>query len=356
MITNYYPAAAAATAGFTFSDYGRAGLRLLRDTVKAYKEVKKVTKPEPFKPLGAPPTKPEGLRNLIDPNTSNATQTVGTIAHKLPSTMPRRNTRRVAASRIIVQRAGRRVLQRRRSTAASLSTKSIKWGPAQEKKYLDSNFTLTPYCQSRSGDTCVALLNGLTQTTSQSGRVGNYVTMKSVQLRFHMNGRSNFGNQYQFGITSIPQCIRVMMVYYKDNAGVNRVTSNSLISSVLQNATTTPILQPNNMGEATKFNILMDKIYYMGGPIYFQQVDSFGVYSTGAVNSVQGPVCLYDQAYIKLNLQTQYSQNIVTGDAIQKGALYIIVLSSMDNVANTVPGAEILPRFLCTARIRYTDD
>ena len=71
-----------------------------------------------------------------------------------------------------------------------------------------------------------------------------------------------------------------MVVNYKANNYVDRTSANTIITHVLQyNTGVNPILSPTEMAKSTDFDILMDKVYAIGGTTYAYKVDGSGGYT-----------------------------------------------------------------------------
>lgn len=182
-----------------------------------------------------------------------------------------------------------------------------------EKKFLDVN---TGFNVDTTGS--VTALNAMAQGTSQSTRVGNKISMTSIQIRLSfVNGTTT---------TSAP-VIRWMIIYDKQtNAAA------PTIADVLQ---TVGVLSPMNMANRDRFVILAEET--------FRPDNTFNDTATVAEYSE------YKQRYVKLRLDTIYNNtNGGTVADINSGGLFFIALS---NVADGTmePGAAFY------ARLRYTD-
>lgn len=182
-----------------------------------------------------------------------------------------------------------------------------------EKKFLDVSTTVNADDVGQ-----VIALNAMAQGTSQSTRVGNKISMTSIQMRLaSANGAT----------TTTPPIIRYMIIYDKQtNAAA------PTIADILQ---AVGVLAPMNMGNRDRFVILME--------------DTWRPDNTYSDAAAVAEFTEYKQRYKRLHLDTIYNNtNGGTVADINSGGLFFIALS---NIANGT--AE--PTMSLYARLRYTD-
>lgn len=178
-----------------------------------------------------------------------------------------------------------------------------------------------------SGSGSFSLLNGLNLGTSAVTRVGRQIMMKSIHLKFDMNG-SLFANTP----TSAANMLRIMILYDAQPNGALPAASD-----LLENTTTgVQTISGTAMRYAQRFRILYDKRW-----ILQHQLSST---TTGTFSSV------FDEVYLKVNLKTIYA-NSNNGDItdIDTGALLLFITSDAAATAN-------YPDLLFYSRVRYVDN
>lgn len=163
----------------------------------------------------------------------------------------------------------------------------------------------------------VVLLNGMAQGATQSTRVGNKITMKSVQIRM----------QFINGTSSVAPIIRWMIIYDKQTNGVLPAITDVLVLS-----TVTSMM---NLANRDRFVILAE--------------ETFAPAAVWSDTAATAEFMEFHKRYIKLNLDTIYNNSStgLVGD-VQTGSLLLVTLS------NTASGLEE-PALDFTSRIRYTD-
>lgn len=234
---------------------------------------------------------------------------------------------------------------------------NVQFGATKELKYYDDFSGIEPFCSTRasSSQSCkcfnvVQLGTGVTQ------RVGNYYTVKSILARITLDTRWKTGSAWQHQLVSPPQLIRVLIIYYKYNNGVNRLNSNTLIFNMFQYISgLLPITSPLDLAKASDYKVLYDKVFNLGGAQYVSKLDSGGAATLIADPQVIHPVLMYDERYIKCNLQVKMTGQGDPSD-IDKGALYALALSSYDDAPVGGSGDKMLPSVQVQTRIRFTDE
>lgn len=182
-----------------------------------------------------------------------------------------------------------------------------------EKKFVDVSTTVN------ADDVgSVTLLNGMTQGTSQSTRIGNKISMTSVQFRLAaFNGAT----------TTQSPIMRFLVVYDKQTNAATPAITDILVAST--------VVSPMNLANRDRFVVLAEET--------FRPDNTFN--DTAAVAEFSE----YKARYLKLRLDTIYN-NTSGGTVadIQTGALWFIALSTSINGT-----AE--PAVTLYTRTRYTD-
>lgn len=184
-----------------------------------------------------------------------------------------------------------------------------------EKKFLDG-------IQALNTDTTgsVTALNAMAQGTSQSTRIGNKITMKSLYVRWALG---------QGTTTATPPIVRVTILYDKQpNATL------ATLAEIYQVTGSSLTLSPMNMANRDRFIVLMDETYSPAYP-----------YNDTAVTEFAD----FHKKYLKLNLDTIYNNtNGGTIADINTGAL--LVATSANVVSGTAE-----PTLTFSHRLRYID-
>jgi len=175
----------------------------------------------------------------------------------------------------------------------------------------------------------VILLNGLEQGTGYDQRIGRNVMLRSVHLKFQVNGAP-----YNAGTPSFsPGClVRVLLVWDQQPNG-----TLPSIGEIFQS--TTPGLLPlqgMNMANSQRFKFLFDRRY---------------VLSNADENNRAGWKWeCFDETFQKLNLKVGYSDTSTgTISDIETGALYWVQVTDIIDPDN-------LPEIALNSRIRYFDN
>ena len=223
-----------------------------------------------------------------------------------------------------------------------------------ELKYYDDINGFKPYISTRAAPSSKCF-NVIPVGAGVSQRIGNRILIKSILIRIQLEGKRDTGNQFQYAIANVPQLIRVMVVNYKANNYVDRTSANTIITHVLQyNTGVNPILSPTEMAKSTDFDILMDKVYAIGGTTYAYKVDGSGGYTIDTGTTI-GPLQIWDERYIPCNIKCKYDALSTNASNIDKNCLYVFAMSSIDNIATSVNADALLPDCNIQTRIRYYD-
>lgn len=223
-----------------------------------------------------------------------------------------------------------------------------------ELKYYDDINGFKPYISTRAAPSSKCI-NVIPVGTGVSQRIGNRIVIKSILVRLQLEGKRDTGNTYQYAVANQPSLIRVMIINYKANNYVDRTSSNAVIGQVLQyNTGTNPILSPVEMLRSTDFDILMDKVYAIGGRTYAYDVDGVGNYTLAGGTTV-GPLQIWDERFIKCNIKVKYDSSGTSPSNIDKSAIYCFAMSSIDNINTSATADALLPDCNIQTRIRYYD-
>lgn len=155
------------------------------------------------------------------------------------------------------------------------------------------------------------LINGIAQGSSPNNRIGRKITMKSLQLKY---------------TAIVGATVRVLTVYDKQTNGILPAT----IDILQGNSSVPPLADFNampNLSNGNRFVVISDEIMN-------------DMYSTDVANG---------QCYRKINLETEYFNNItgVISD-ISTGSIYIMMCPVTIIATPTAIGT-------FSSRIRYTD-
>lgn len=234
---------------------------------------------------------------------------------------------------------------------------SVQFGATKELKYYDDFSSMEPFAANRAGTTqSCKCFNVVPLGTGVTQRVGNYFTVKSILARITLDTRWKTGSIWQHQLASPPQLIRIVIVYYKYNNGVNRLNANTLIFNMFQYVTgILPITSPFDLAKASDYKVLYDKVFSLGGAQYVSRLDAAGTATLLTDPQVIHPVLMYDERYIKCNLQVKMTGQSDVSD-IDKGALYALAISSFDDAPTGATGDKMLPTVQVQTRIRFTDE
>lgn len=168
------------------------------------------------------------------------------------------------------------------------------------------------------------LLNGIAAGAQQSQRVGQRITMRSIDVRFHLHRTSGLEGDYDHAT----YCEVVLFI---DD---HPQDADPAWADVFENAIV-PDLSMTNFDNRDRFRILRRQTYILA-PV-------------GRANSQSNdPMGVQDHWHVKINRETHYHSNLATIEAIKKGALYIAFASAQAAGDDSVEGG------LC-ARLRYND-
>lgn len=165
------------------------------------------------------------------------------------------------------------------------------------------------------------LLNGMAQGTSQSTRVGNKMTMTSIQCRYNVYNGTTQTN-------SVP--VRILIIYDTQTNALAPAVNDILSDTTAARRVTSPM----NLANRDRFKIIHEHTWVPGH--YIDPVDSIGFQD-------------FNKIYKKIRLDTIFN-NTSGGTVadIQTGSLYCLILA--DSAAGT--GS---PRWQATFRLRYID-
>lgn len=158
------------------------------------------------------------------------------------------------------------------------------------------------------------LLNGVTQGTSATTRLGRRTTMKSIYIRI---------NVALAATTAGASPLRYMVVYDKQTNATAPAATDILVADAIVN--------PNNLSNSRRFVTLMDWV----------TPDGIGV---------GGPVSANHTFYKKLNLPVEYNVGVAGNQAdIQTGSVYVLVYQN----GGLITAAPTQAFF---SRIRFSDN
>lgn len=224
------------------------------------------------------------------------------------------NSRKVAASRRLVNKAAQLLRQRNATTvrttvATGLGRRNYGlWNGRRrdELKVVDTDITAGPVLAGGS----ITLLNGVATGTDFTQRIGRKTLWKSIFLRI-----------FFLPTNTVPapsaDVIRVMLIYDSQANGTAPVITDILTVGTYES--------PMNLNNRDRFRIIADRFVMMGA----------NNYTTGAL--VAGsPQAKMVQVYKKISLESIYSGTGGTIASIQSGAFYLVVL----NASNLSTSAE----------------
>lgn len=102
------------------------------------------------------------------------------------------------------------------------------------------------------GTASLELLNGLTQGTDSTTRIGRKVCMRSIQGRWTFTLQNTAGGVFPAGV--VGGQVRLLIVYDKQSNGVAPVATD-----ILQGGATTQLVSPINLNNRERFVVLIDK-------------------------------------------------------------------------------------------------
>lgn len=165
------------------------------------------------------------------------------------------------------------------------------------------------------------LLNGVTQGTDYTERIGRKTIMKSIFLRFSLV--PNVANSAPTG-----DFARIIIFYDCQTNGAAPIAGDVLKSG-------TDYLSPLNLNNRDRFKILMDKLVSMNP----------NVYTAGAVTAGD-PVNKTWKLYKKITMDTVFAGTNNTVASISTGSIYLMYMSA---------GATSYSTLSYNSRIRFID-
>lgn len=230
-------------------------------------------------------------------------------------------------------RIGRRVVRRYGSGRGPFRTggfnairagRSMLNAPAgsAERKFLDT--TVADATSINDAGTMI-LLNGMAQGTSQSTRIGNKMTMSSIQGRYQVfNGTTQTGSS----------CCRII-VFYDTQSNAAAPAINDLLSDTTAGQRST---SPLNLANRDRFRVVYERTWIPGNAFS-------GVMDEGVIEGFLD----FNQFYKKIRLDTIYN-NTSGGTVadIQTGALFCWIYADIGAGTGS-------PRWQATFRLRYVD-
>lgn len=205
-------------------------------------------------------------------------------------------------------------------------------GPGPEKKFVDNNAILLVIpCAAAGagtqgdsgGPSNLILLNGLSQGTDATTRIGRKVLMKSLLVRVTVSMTTLAAGTQPAG--AIGGQVRFLCIYDSQSNGAAPIASD-----ILSQVTTDTVVSPMNLNNRERFKILFDK---------YVTIDP------------QGPQSATLKCYKKFNLPIIFNGgNAGTIADIQTGSIYILAAATCQATA----------AFNCEtngySRIRFLDD
>jgi len=190
-------------------------------------------------------------------------------------------------------------------------------GGGVEKKFLDTTVTLFTDLTATAS---VTLLNGLSQGTTQSTRVGGRIEVKSVQFKVNFQNGTNVS-----GVSPL----RIKIIYDKETNGAAPAATDVMAVNLIDGL--------NNLNNAGRFITLFDQTW---NPVV-------GPGTSAVATNYQAQ---FLDGYVKCNLPTKYNAgNTGTVTDISSGSIYVLAWTNGFGFAGT--GSDASGYF----RIRYTD-
>lgn len=232
----------------------------------------------------------------------------------------------------LVQKAAKRILNRAKTTArrnmGMPATRGFRgqYGKyrrsGKEKKIIDLVNQAAIYESAATvASTSVWLLNGVSQGSDYTNRIGRKITMTSVFFRCTSSLATSPN------AISIP--VRIMIVYDEQTNGADPAGTDLLQTPANAMALT-------NLSNRDRFKILYDKI---------RTINTQGT-TDGALADK-----LYLSKYIKMSLPVIFNGTGNTSGAIQTGGLYMFFISNA-----TAGTPDNRPKATFSSRVRFIDD
>jgi len=193
----------------------------------------------------------------------------------------------------------------------------------------DDNFTVI-------GSFAPILLNGITQGASQTQRIGNKISMKSIRIR----------GQIINLLTAVQTYARIIIFYDKQCNGATCANADLLSTITSVPTTTVTVFSEMNLMNVERFIILRDMIMTLPSV-----TNTVGVLSNVGFDPGQNPsnTSIFDvDMFIKLKgLPTLYKGGTLGVGDIATGGLFMVLLNHQGVAAWT---------FRNTERLRYYDN
>lgn len=207
-----------------------------------------------------------------------------------------------------------------------------------ELKYIDNSDAAAAIDESGT----ITLLNALSLGTGATQRVGMRITMRSLHLKYIVTGPvysvANGANAYN-------QHVRIMLVLdLQPNGGT------LTLGDLIEDATTgIGIVSSLYMANAARFKVLYDKRMMVTPNVVVPGSTTVQQSYAAVINNTPSK-SLYDEIYLKLSHEVQYSDSN-NGDItdIKTGALFLIAISDNATAAQQ-------PLITSYVRVRYHDN
>lgn len=167
----------------------------------------------------------------------------------------------------------------------------------------------------------LVLLNGISQGSDYTNRIGRKVLMKSLYMRFTL--LPNSANSAPIG-----DFVRILLVYDCQTNGAAPLAADILNSAA-------DYLSPLNLANRDRFKVLHDKVVPMNANAY-----------AGAALTVGDPVNKHWKIFKKMNMETIFGGTAATVGSIQTGSIYLLYMSA---------GATSYTTLTYNCRIRFSD-
>lgn len=167
---------------------------------------------------------------------------------------------RYSRSKKLVTGHGPTMLEKIASGAGSVAKLAMAVAPAiaainTEHKYFDRTGAVIAHSPGTS-DVIVNLTGAIPQAITDSGRIGNSILAKDLQLRLANNFQATTGAPNVMGI----HC-RMLLVCWKEDESVNAITAAKLFESPSN------LYSPVNKDNSDQFVILKDKFFSMNSTV-----------------------------------------------------------------------------------------
>lgn len=140
-------------------------------------------------------------------------------------------------------------------------------GPGPERKFIDSNGSCSPATlaigASSAGDSGTPtnpnsyfLINGISQGTDATTRIGRKIKMKSLQIRWTVSTQLPATGLNPAGL--VAGDVRVLVVYDRQCNGVLPA-----VTDILQSGTVSCVTSPMNLNNRERFIVLVDKFFHL---------------------------------------------------------------------------------------------